>query len=100
MSPVPVDIDRRAIAEARKAWRWFVSRSSSTADRFQAEIDRAIVEIGLDPKRWPRYLYGTRYFRIRKFRHIVVFLEMPPAVKVIAVAHTSRRPGYWRRRLP
>jgi plasmid stabilization system protein ParE len=100
MPPTPVDYDPRAIAEARTAWLWYARRSPSAAARFQAELDRAAAEIAADPGRWPRYLLGTRCFRLRRFRYVVVYAQLPASVKVISVAHTSRRPGYWRRRLP
>jgi toxin ParE1/3/4 len=97
---MPVDVDPRAIAEGRRAWRWFARRSPSTAARFQAEFDRAIADIGTNPSSHPPYIHGTRYYRLHNFRHIVVYVELPHEVKEVAVAHTSRRPGYWRRRLP
>lgn len=100
MSPLPIDVDARAISESQRAWRWFLRRSPRTAARFQAEIDRAIAEIAAKPKHWARYLHGTRAYRLHKFRHLVVYVERPAEVIVVAVAHTSRRPGYWRRRLP
>jgi hypothetical protein len=50
---MPVDVDRRAIAEGRRASRWFARRSPSTASRFQAEFDRAIADIGANPSSYP-----------------------------------------------
>jgi len=100
MSPKPIDFDRRAIAETRKAWLWYARRSPSSAARFQAEFDRAVAEITANPRRWPRHALGTRYFRLTRFPYLVIYAESRRLVKVIAVAHTSRRPGYWRRRLP
>lgn len=99
MPPTPVDFHRLAIAEARSAWRWYVRRSPSSAVRFQAEVDRAVAEIGAAPARWPRHIYGTRCFRLHRFRYLVIYVELSALVQVVAVAHGSRRPGYWRRRL-
>lgn len=36
---------------------------------------------------------------LRSFPYAVVFLEHGDAVRVIAVAHHRRRPGYWRSRV-
>jgi hypothetical protein len=33
------------------------------------------------------------------FPFIVVYRTVPAGIQVIAIAHTSRRPGYWRKRL-
>jgi toxin ParE1/3/4 len=43
--------------------------------------------------------YDVRLFAVRRFRSVVVTALVAGERKVIAVAHTSRRPGYWRDRL-
>ena len=63
------------------------------------EFQRAIALIREAPERWPVYLYGTRYCPLRKFPYIVVHRYAHGNVYVISVAHTRRRPGFWRRRL-
>jgi hypothetical protein len=41
-----------------------------------------------------------RWVRVRRFPYLLIFRRKSPEVIVIvAVAHTSRRPGYWRRRM-
>lgn len=42
---------------------------------------------------------GVRQFRIARFRCSIVYLEHAHEIYVIAVAHHSRKPGYWRYRL-
>ena len=41
-----------------------------------------------------------RRFRLSRFPYIVFYLELDDTIWVAAVAHTSRRPGYWRDRQP
>jgi len=37
--------------------------------------------------------------RVNRFPYLLIFGEQSPnVVMVVAVAHTSRRPGYWRHR--
>lgn len=100
MSPVALDVHPRAIADARAARRCYARRSGAAANRFVAELDRAVTQITTSPQAWPAYLHGTRVFRLRRFPYLVVYLEEPACVRVIALAHDKRRPGYWRRRLP
>jgi plasmid stabilization system protein ParE len=100
MSPVRLEIHPRAIAEARAARRWYAQRSSSVAAQFVVELDHAIAQITTAPPQWPPYLHGTRVYRLRRFPYLIVYSELVSAVQVIAVAHTKRRPGYWRRRVP
>jgi hypothetical protein len=64
------------------------------------QLRRAFQEISATPDRWSPHLYGTRAFKLRKFPYLVVYLPTITVIQVIAVAHGSRRPGYWRRRLP
>ena len=58
---------------------------------------------GLDgseaPQRWPKYLHGTRRFVMQRFPFSVVYLDDPELVTIVAVAHSKRKPGYWKDRL-
>jgi plasmid stabilization system protein ParE len=100
MPPTPIDVHRLAAREARAARRWYARRSPATAQRFVDELRRAFREIAAAPTRWSPHLHGTRTFRLRKFPYLVVYFDSGSVIQVMAVAHGSRRPGYWRRRLP
>jgi plasmid stabilization system protein ParE len=99
MGPYPVEFDPRAIAEAREARLWYAARSPLAAARFMAELDQAVARASTAPDTWSAYLHGTRAVRLGRFPHLLVFRTLEKAVQVIAVAHPSRRPGYWRRRV-
>src|SRR5438105_11911666 len=99
MQPRTVEFRPAADAELHHARDWYQIRSPRTAERFLAEVDRAIALIVEEPERWAHYLRGTRCFRLRRFPYLVVYRFDEPMVNVIAVAHASRRPGYWRKRL-
>ena len=45
------------------------------------------------------FLHGARIVRLRRFPYVVVYLDLTETVQVIAVAHSKRRPNYWRKRL-
>jgi plasmid stabilization system protein ParE len=95
-----VEFDHRAINEARAARNWYARRSVAVAERFMAELDRAIEKISEKPDSWPKYLLGTRCFRLRRFPFLLVYWQTGSSVLILAVAHGKRRPGYWRKRLP
>lgn len=42
--------------------------------------------------------YGTRRVPLRRFPYFVVYREQGEEIQVVAVAHASRKPGYWRHR--
>ncbi len=43
---------------------------------------------------WP-HLCDTRLERVRGFPYGVIFLNHGDCTLVVAISHTSRRPGYW-----
>jgi plasmid stabilization system protein ParE len=95
----PLRIFHLAAKEARKAWLWYRARSKRVAQRFQQALEDTVLEIQVQPDRWPEYLAGTQFTRLHRFPYIVVFRELDSEVQIIAVAHAHRRPGYWKRRL-
>jgi plasmid stabilization system protein ParE len=62
-------------------------------------VSAGIRLIAQAPQRWPKYLHGTRRFVMRRFPFSVVYLDDPEFVTIVAVAHSKRRPGYWKDRL-
>ena len=88
-----------AADEAEQAVRWYRQRSIRAARDFREEIDRAINNIVDTPGRWPSGLYGTRGFLLHRFPFMLIYRELPSTIQVLAVAHSRRRPGYWKGRL-
>jgi len=78
-----------------------MKRSPDAAVRFDAEVERALAQIIAAPKRWAAGPHSTRRFLLRQFPYILIYRERPSSagIQIVAVAHTSRRPGYWRTRL-
>ena len=87
-----------AIAEARAARQWYEVRSPAAADAFVAELDAAIEQILQAPGRFASYLHGTQRCLLHRFPYLVVFRQAERVVEVIAIAHGSRKPGYWKQR--
>lgn len=90
---------RLAAREFCSARAWYRQRSAEVANRFVASVDRAVNRIALDADVLPLLTGGYRYVRVGRFPYVLAFRRIDSdAVLVVAVAHTSRRPGYWRRR--
>jgi hypothetical protein len=52
------------------------------------------------PQRWAAGPHSTSRFLLRKFPFTLIYRERPSGViQIVAVAHTSRKPGYWKHRL-
>lgn len=68
------------------------------------EIAEAAAWIGSYPDSFPLLLDLPEELSIRRallprFPYALVFMELPPEVRVLAVAHLKRRPGYWLNRI-
>ena len=73
-------------------------------DRLLDATERALTDIVESPGAWPPLLDRCGRSRLRSraispFRLRVIYTVGPEGVLVIAYAHESRRPGYWRPRV-
>lgn len=93
------EFHQEATAEYDAAFDWYLERSPDAALRFDAEVDRALVQIIAAPRRWASGPHSTRRFLLRQFPFTLVYREQASRIQIVAVAHTSRKPGYWKARL-
>lgn len=99
MPTLEVIFHRLAAREYRLAREWYAERSPDVAGRFQTAVDRAVERIVTARDSLPPLGENYRRVRVSRFPYVLVFRELTAeAVMVVAVAHTSRRPRYWRRR--
>ena len=95
-----VTLHDEAAADYDAAFDWYAERSPDAARKFDAEVERAMREIAEAPDRWVRGAYGTRRFLLRGFPFLLIYRERGEhVVEILAVAHTSRNPGYWKVRV-
>jgi plasmid stabilization system protein ParE len=94
----PLEIEPAALAEAEEAAAWYAERDPRVAARFAEELDAALNRIADGPHRWPIYLHGTRRVRLTRFPYLIAYRDEPTRILVVAIAHTKRKPGYWRMR--
>ena len=90
---LPVEFHPAAAIEANDAFHWYDTRSRLAAVRYDAELDQLITRARTSPQLFPPYLAGTRRAVLSGFPYLLVYAELPDRIRVIAVAHTSRRPG-------
>jgi plasmid stabilization system protein ParE len=86
-----------AIEEAEAAAHWYRERSPRAAKQFVDELNQVIDRILEAPHRWPRSTNGTRRLNLPCFPFI--YWEKQDQIRILAVAHGRRRPGYWKYRL-
>ncbi|MBI2218843.1 MAG: type II toxin-antitoxin system RelE/ParE family toxin [Candidatus Rokubacteria bacterium] len=96
----PVRLSPEAIDEVFEATVWYMARRPGLESEFLAEIDRVLPLIGSSPASFPRLLdlpedLVVRRALLPRFPYAVIFMDLGPHVRVLAVAHAKRRPGYW-----
>jgi toxin ParE1/3/4 len=92
-------IDPRALAELDDAAEFYRNESGvALADAFVAEYERTLAR-ALDTPAAGSLLRGRRRrFLFRRFPYSLVYHVAGDELRVVAVAHQSRRPNYWFRR--
>jgi plasmid stabilization system protein ParE len=62
MASKPTEFLEAAASEYEAAFDWYFERSPVAAQKFAAEVNRAIENIETNPQRWPSHLMETRRF--------------------------------------
>jgi plasmid stabilization system protein ParE len=99
MAVAEVEFHRLALKEFDEAYNWYAQRSERAAQHFKEAVHEAVSRICESPESLPHYSGPYRWVRVRRCQYMLVFRpRTPDEMVIVAVAHTSRRPGYWRRR--
>lgn len=93
-----IRLHRLAEAEALDAHLHYVGRSELVAARFQAALRAAFEAVLESPVRWVKDDRGFHRYKVRDFPYLVIYREEGEDVFVVAIAHGSRDPEYWKDR--
>ena len=93
-------IEAAADAETRQAAQWYEQQRAGLGIEFLAAVDEAIQQIGRSPERFPRLETlpeeeVVRRHLLNRFPYAIVYEATTTEIRIIAVAHTRRRPNYW-----
>lgn len=99
----PIRFAREARRELIEAGAWYERQRRGLREVFLAAVEEALERVvrigphiasvpGVDPD-----LPVRRVF-VRRFPYAIVFIELPTRIRILAIAHQRRRPGYWRGR--
>ena len=86
--------------ELAEAVLWYEARRQGLGIEFLDEVETVLPLIGGRPRSFPRLQDVNAALEIRRallarFPYALVFLVQEEEVRVLAVAHAKRRPGYW-----
>jgi toxin ParE1/3/4 len=88
--------DPEAQCDIFGAVRFYESRVPGLGASFLRVLDDTIVRIARDPQRFGFYEKPARSLRVPGFPYRELFTDEPEFVLILAVAHLSRQPGWWR----
>ncbi len=92
---IPVIFDPDARAEFLSSVRYYEDSRPGLGRRFQSAIKAACRQISETPLRYRIFHSPFRRYLLQKFPFAVIYSIEPDHIRVIAVAHTKRKPGYW-----
>ncbi len=99
-----VHFEGEAEEELKAAVDWYETQRPGLGLELLAAVQETIESLeggslpfGLDP----RYEASLEVRRcpVQRFPYAVVFVDRPEEIRVLAISHGKRRPGYWRGRL-
>jgi plasmid stabilization system protein ParE len=93
----PFLISEPASEELTEAVRWYEQRRPGWGGKLFDAVTRAIEQIRVHPEigHFRTGQLPSRELRVKGFPYKVAYRIRDHDIYVVAVAHTSRRPGYW-----
>jgi len=88
-----------ASIELRGALAWYRQRSPRAAENLWLRVQDARRSIVLFPHAAPLIERRSRRFILSGFPYDLIYAAWPDEIVIVAFAHHSRRPGYWKDRL-
>ena len=88
-----------AEVELAEAAQYYDEQQPSLGRDFLDAVRVATAAIQRNPELWAFYEKPVRAYRVQPFAYRLLYRELPDRIQIVAVAHVSRRPGYWKTRI-
>ena len=88
-----------ASMELAEAVAYYDNKTEGLGDRLVAEVRSAVSYVEEYPQSSPVISRGVRRKVLAKFPFDLFYAVRESEISILAVAHESRRPGYWRSRI-
>lgn len=94
-----VGFHAEAFEEYQNALEYYANRSLRAAQGFEQAISETLTRIGTTPEFYPLHDDRHREAILLKYPYAVLYrIEDNGDITVVAIAHGSRAPGYWKGR--
>lgn len=87
-----------ALTELREAARWYDEQESGVGREFLHAVEQALDRLLHDPSARPTAGRGLYRQLVERFPFDLLYRIRPAQIEIVAVAHHSRKPGYWQDR--
>lgn len=94
----PVRYHPEARMEAIESSLFYDSRQRGLGDRFLSALEQSERLVQSLPASGTPAEMVTRKHRMNKFPFAIIYKEYPDHIFIVAIAHFSRKPGYWKER--
>jgi plasmid stabilization system protein ParE len=97
----PIRIDSEAENELNAACDWYEQQCVGLGNELLQAIHEIVARVADYPSSGALHPHvskdlGARRMLVKRFPYAVVYLDFPDEIRIIAFAHTRRKPGYWR----
>lgn len=96
MTPIVFDPDARS--EFLIAVQYYEECQKGLGRRFRLGVESALDQIAKAPFRYRTIRAPFKRYLMHKFPYAVIYSIEPDHIRIIAVAHTKRKPGFWQNR--
>ena len=95
-----IDIDEEALEEIAEAAAYYDGERAGLGAEFRSELAAALERLGRFPLMYAVTRRRLRACPMGRFPYTLHYIDLPDRIWIAAVAHQSRRPGYWKGRKP
>jgi plasmid stabilization system protein ParE len=84
--------------ELEQSAAWYEMREPGLGDEFLEEVEETIIRILRNPETWRKIHGDVRWCLMERFPFAALYRFREQRIEIVAVAHHSRKPRYWKQR--
>jgi plasmid stabilization system protein ParE len=86
--------------ELERAADWYERERTGLGREFRTDFEAALARMTQNPQAYAKEIGQYRACPLHRFSYTIFYADQDDRIWLVAVAHQSRRPGYWKRRRP
>ena len=94
-----VTFHEEADAEMNEAAQYYEERAMGLGMSFLDAVEESVDKVLANPEAYQLVGDEVRHKLLRRFPYSILYVLEKDCIRIMAVAHQKRRPGYWRYRL-